>query len=460
MADAEASTVQPQYESDLSFRKIKLATIITITNLFASSLLAFGALTLVNIPLTTEFGWTQSEYSWATSAMLWCGAITMPFYGHLIDKIGVRPIIILGTLGVGLCTLSLGYLSGALWQFYLLFGLLGMFGASAMAYTKVLGALFTQHRGKALALLGVESTLAAATLPPLLNWLIIDYGWRTMFIVCGSVILVLIPLVYRTLDEPGEIDSDRRLFKRRPPQVSAVTDHAAGLPGLSAAEVMRNRVYWLIVLATVLGTAPRTGMMPFLVPMLQEKGFSQTDAATYMSLTALVAPAGTLAAGWALDRFNTSRVAVPFKAVSVAGMFAFMLVTMSYGAWPLLIVAVGCTGFAFGTVRPIGSYLHIRFFGLKAFGFYFGLENSLLALAMGAAPPIVAALRAGSGDYTSSYVAMLVSLGLAVGLYWIMGPYRYPANIGAVPIEPKPAPGAIPKATLRAGAAVSASGAA
>jgi sugar phosphate permease len=435
---ADAGTVQPQYESDLSFRKIKLATIISVTNLFASSLLAFGALTLVNVPMTTEFGWTQSEYAWALTAMLWFGAAAMPVYGWLIDKIGVRPIIILGTLGVGLCTLSLGYVSGALWQFYLLFGLLGLFGGTAMAYTKVLGALFTQHRGKAMALLGIESTLAAATLPPLLNWLITDYGWRTMFFACGWLILALIPVVWLTLDEPGEIGSERRLFRRKAPQAETQATDLPDLPGLTARQVLRNRVYWMVVLATILGTAPRTGMMPFLVPMLQEKGFSQSDAVTYMSISALIAPAGTLVAGWALDKFNSSKVAVPFQTVSFTGLFVFMLATMSFGAWPLLMVAVGCSGFAFGTVRPIGSYLHIRFFGLKAFGFYFGLENSLLAIMMGAAPPVVAAMRDGSGSYTSSYLGMLATLAIAVGLYWFMGPYRYPANIGAVPIQPKP----------------------
>jgi sugar phosphate permease len=435
MSQAGAAAEQPQYESDLSFRKIKLATIISVTNLFASSLLAFGALTLVNVPLTTEFGWTQQQYSWATTSMLWCGSAAMPVYGHFVDRIGVRPVIILGTVAVGFCTFAMGFMTGALWQFYLLYGLLGLFGGTAMAYTKVIGALFTQHRGKAMALLGVESTLAAAALPPLLNWLITDYGWREMFIACGCVIFVLAPVVYFTLDEPGEIGSERKLFKRR--EQAERPNENENLPGLTASQVMRNRVYWLIVLATIVGTAPRTGMMPFLVPMMQEKGFTQADAATYMSVAALIMPAGTVIAGWALDRFNTARVAVPFQVVSFAGLFAFLLVTASYGGWPLLGVAIACGGFAFGTARPVGSYLHIRFFGLKAFGFYYGFENAFLAIAMGAAPPAVAALRVSSGSYTSSYTVMLVALAIGASIYWILGPYRYPANIGAVPVGSK-----------------------
>lgn len=117
MTDAAELTGEVRYESDLSLRKTKLATIVTIANMFATSLLVFGALTLVNVLLTTQFGWTQTEYSWGMTAVLWCGASFMPLYGRPIDKIGVRPLIIFGIIGVGFCALAMGFMTGALWQF-------------------------------------------------------------------------------------------------------------------------------------------------------------------------------------------------------------------------------------------------------------------------------------------------------------------------------------------------------
>jgi MFS family permease len=363
------------------------------------------------------------------TALMWCGAMTLPFYGRIMDRMGVRLPIIIGTIGVGFATLALGYIDGSLWQFYLCFALLGIFGSTAIGYAKIVSALFTQHRGKAMALLGVESTLAGAGIPPLLNWLITDFGWRGMFVVCGCIIFVLIPLVYFTVDEPGEIKSDRRLFK---PKAEEKVDRSAGLEGLDERQIMRDRVFWLIVIATIIGTAPRSGMMPSLVPMMMDKGFTQADAVTYMSISTLIAPLGTLVGGWAADRFNTSRVAIPFQVVSLLGLFCFTVVTASLGGWYLLSLSVGLGGFAMGTARPIGTYMHVRFFGLKAFGFYHGFENMFLAFAMGCAPPIVGYLRDTSGSYTSGYVIMIVSLAIGTVLYWILGPYRYAANIGAV----------------------------
>ena len=435
MADASASSVpEPRYESDFSGRKIKLATIITLANMFATSLLPFGALTLINVPMTTEFGWTQTEFAWAMTSLMWFGACTAPIFGRVADTFGVRLPLMIGTVGVASVTLSLGYIT-SLWQFYVAFGLLGVFGSSAIGYTKVISALFTQHRGKAMALLGVESTLAGAGIPYLLNWLISDFGWRHMFVICACIIFTIIPIIYMTLDEPGEIGSDRRLFRKRDPDASALI-----LEGLTVPQIMRDRVFWLIVVATIIGTAPRAGMAPSLVPMLLEKGFTQADAVTYMMVSTIIAPFGTLVGGWAMDRVNDSRIAIPFKFISFLGLLVFTLTSASSGGWPMLAIAVGLSGFSFGTARPIGTYLHIRFFGLKAFGFYHGFESAFLAFAMGCAAPLIGYLREASGSYDSAYYVMLASLLGGTILYWLLGPYRYAANIGAVPLPPEDGP--------------------
>ncbi|MBN8832493.1 MAG: MFS transporter [Sphingomonadales bacterium] len=431
-AAASGPGPEPRYESDFSFRKIKLATIITIANMFATSLLPFGALTLINVPMTREFGWSQTEFAWAMTSLMWFGACTAPIFGRIADTFGVRLPLILGTVGVALVTLSLGYIS-SLWQFYVAFGLLGVFGSSAIGYTKVISALFTQHRGKAMALLGVESTLAGAGIPYLLNWLITDFGWRHMFVICACIIFALLPVIYMTLDEPGEIRSDRRLFRKRPAALDNPS-HPQNLDGLTVPQILRDKVFWLIVVATIIGSAPRSGMAPSLVPMLMEKGFTQADAVNYMMINTIIAPIGTLIGGWAVDRVNDSRIAIPFKFISFLGLFFFMMTTASFGGWPLLAIAVGLGGFSYGTARPIGTYLHIRFFGLKAFGFYHGFESAFLAFAMGCAAPLVGYLRESSGSYMSSYYVMLVSLLGGTILYWVLGPYRYAANIGAVPL--------------------------
>jgi len=421
-------------ESDFSFRKIRLGIILAVANTFGTVGVAHIALTLINLSVTKEFGWTQQEFSWAQAALMWCSAAMLPFCGYLIDSLGVRPVVIFGSLGIAVGTFCLGLMTGELWQIYLIYGFLGLCGSVALGYSKIIGAMFSKHRGKAIALLGMESTLAMAAIPPMENWLISEFGWRWMYFACGIITFLLVLLVYFTVDEPGEVKSDRRLMRRD----GAKKPDRPELPGLTAQEVFRDRVYWLIVLATITATAPRNGTNIFLVPMMSEKGFTQADAALYLSMTAMIGLAGSLVGGWALDRFNDSRVAVPFQAISFFGMLAFTLATISFGGWGMMGLSVALSGFAGGTARSFGTYLHIRFFGLKAFGFYQGLEVALLFLVMGGVAPAVAALRDASGSYYSTYVLMLIGLAIGTGLYWIMGPYRYPADMREPVAEPAP----------------------
>ncbi len=99
--------------------------------MFATSMLPFGALTLVMLPMTKEFGWSRTEFSYATTALMWSGSLSVLFFGKLSDRVGVRPVILWGTIAVGFLTLSVSWQTASIWQFYVYFGLFGVIAAAA-----------------------------------------------------------------------------------------------------------------------------------------------------------------------------------------------------------------------------------------------------------------------------------------------------------------------------------------
>ena len=197
-------------EGDFSRRKIKIATAILVGQTFATSILPYSALTFVMIPMTREFGWTRTQFSFATTFLFIFGAVSLWPIGRIADRVGVRPVILTGTTIVGLVTIAMSRQTASLALLFALYTLLGMFGSTGVAYTKVAAALFTQNRGKALAILGAESTVAAAIIPILTNFLMLNYGWRTMYVVFGALILAIVPILYFTIEEPGQIGINLR----------------------------------------------------------------------------------------------------------------------------------------------------------------------------------------------------------------------------------------------------------
>jgi hypothetical protein len=152
----EAVPNVPAPESDFSPRKMRVALVVMLGTLFGSSILPFMAYSLLLPQMTQEFGWSATAYSWGYTALMWCGAMVQQPLGRIVDRVGVRPMIIGGTLIVGLLVMAMSRQSGALWQFYLFWGLLGVVGTTAIGYSKVIAALFSNHRGKALAIRRVE----------------------------------------------------------------------------------------------------------------------------------------------------------------------------------------------------------------------------------------------------------------------------------------------------------------
>ena len=204
--DAESSTGPRQVvEGNFSLRKIKIATAVLVGQTFATSILPYSALTFVMIPMTREFGWTRTQFSFATTFLFIFGAASLWPIGRIADRVGVRPVILVGTTMVGLVTIAMSRQTASLALLFAFYTLLGTFGSTGVAYTKVAAALFTQNRGKALAILGAESTVAAAIIPILTNFLMLNYGWRTMHVVFGALILAMVPILYFTIEEPGQI---------------------------------------------------------------------------------------------------------------------------------------------------------------------------------------------------------------------------------------------------------------
>ncbi|MEZ5891763.1 MAG: MFS transporter [Parvularculaceae bacterium] len=409
-------------ESDFSIRKIKIAFAIMIGTLFGSSILPFTAINLLTLPMTDEFGWTRTQFSGGLTSMMLVGSISAPFLGQLVDKIGVRRMIIGGTFVVGLITMALSQQDGSLWQYYAGFAILGFAGTTAIGYSKVIGALFNKHRGKALAIFGVESSIAGAFAPKLIQWLIDGYGWRGMFIGLGMIILAVIPVLLLWLKEP-----------EAPKAPETLDDGTATASGLTAGEALASREFWFILIAGVIALAPAFGLAPHLIPYLVSKGVTVDTAVWMLSISMLAMAAGTVVGGFLMDQFDTAKVAAPFSLLTAIGLWFYLLLSGGATSFAFLLTATILIGFAGGAKRPMATVFQLRFFGLKSFATLVGIQAPFQAACMGISPLLVGMYFDKYGKYEPVFVVMAVLMAITFFLFWWLGPFRYAKNL--TPIE-------------------------
>lgn len=406
-------------ESDFSPRKLKVAAAIIVGTLFGSTILPMMALSLLLLPMTGEFGWSRTNFSFGLTAMMLGGSLSAPVLGAMVDRLGVRPMIITGTVLVGLMTMTLSLQTGALWQFLTGFAVLGALGSTAVGYAKVLGALFNKHRGKALAIFGVESSLAGALAVPIIQWLLVNYGWRGVFVGMGTIILATLPLLLVWLQEPDT-----------PP----VTPGAAPgeVPGVRLAQALRTRQFWFITLAGFLAIIPAIGMMPHMIPYVLARGIEMNFAVGMLASMSVAMAVGTLAGGWCLDRFDTAKVAAPYSLLSTLGLFGLLFLSGGRAGMAILAASIALMGFAGGAKRPMGTFFQLRFFGLRDFGGIIGVQAPFLALGMGIAPPLVGYCYDRLGTYEPALIGMVGMMAVTIVLYLMLGSYRYGRDLATL----------------------------
>jgi len=136
--------------------------------------------------LSKELGLDPVQMGLLFSAFAWSYALANLPGGYLIDRFGSRLVYGIAQLGWSLSTLGLGVVSG----FAALFGLRFAVGlAEAPAFpvnNRVVSTWFPQReRGRATSTYASGQYVGSALLSPLLFWMAVHHGWRSVFWVTG-----------------------------------------------------------------------------------------------------------------------------------------------------------------------------------------------------------------------------------------------------------------------------------
>jgi predicted MFS family arabinose efflux permease len=252
----------------------------------------------------------------------------------------------------------------------------------------VLTTWFEERRGVAFAVVMTGGAIGAMFLPPLAEALIRTEGWRGAYAILGAVILAVgLPLGSFVKQRP------------RPAHIQK-----AIVPGVSAAEGLRSRIFWIIVAMLFAVSLGQNGAITHLSALLTDRGISPARAAWAVSAMGGAILAGRLITGWLLDRFFAPRVAFCLLGITALGTFLLA------GAQSLVMGITGAAliGFGMGGEGDVTPYLVAKYFGLRSFSTLYGFTWTAYAIA-GAIGPVI---MGKAFDATRSYQALLSQLAL------------------------------------------------
>ncbi|WP_420154649.1 MFS transporter [Siphonobacter sp.] len=328
-----------------------LFILITINGLTTSSLSVFDEVVQREFHLTRSVLKSRETVTYAVSALF------ILLSGWLIDRIGVKKLLLSGLTLMALALGGYGFARN-LTDLYILHVLLGLayVSAGSVAVVILVSSWFQKKRGLALGITLAGTSLGSAIFPPLLTNLIHTHGWREAFHWLSFVPLVLFVytavVVHSTPETAGMQPYGRR-----------ATEEPLVKEGRTYAEALHTPLFWLIALCGFLSFLGIVGLVSNLFLQLRSVGFDSGQAAWTLSLYFTLALVGKFLISWISDLVSLYPLFTGCLLGLMVGAIGLASLTPS-----LIIPSVGLAALSWGGVFTLYNVLIVRSFGLKAAG--------------------------------------------------------------------------------------------
>jgi MFS family permease len=389
-------------------RWLIVAALFVVTYGISMPLAAYG----VFLPVLAEhFGWSRGAIAAALSLNLLVGGLAGFVAGALADRHGPRALLT-ATVALAGAAFALVAAVGALWQLYLLVGIMGGLGMSSfyLLTTATVTHWFDERRGLALALVLVGFNLGYITGGPLAAWLITKLGWRTAYYVLGSGCGVLTTCAALTVRLPR---SAERTALHRPSPERTGAAATTGPRGITLRQSLADPRQWALNVSWLLLGGLAMMISVHAVPFARDQGVSLADASLALTAYGVGSAVGRLIAGAVSDRLGTGPTIGAAYVLEFLALLALLWIP-SRGALLASLVAFGA-GFAASDTMVAKVIPEV--FGLRAIGAIMGVLTLGWRLGAALGPAAAGFLYDLTGSYTVPFGAAPVAVLMSWALF-------------------------------------------
>jgi MFS family permease len=353
-----------------------------------------------------------------TITLLFYGA-SMPAWGWLIDKFGVRRCATVGLVFWGISTLICGLAPNYL---VLLGGraLLGVSEGFLWPASNVLTARWfpLSERSRAQSVWIGAINLGFALSGFVINGAIGAWTWRgAFFLLSGLAIVVCVPVAWFLMrDDPAR---ERRVSAEERAHIEADTLDADAAAGTNE---LRTWPYWIMVVAWIANNMGVFGLASWFPTYLKAQGVSGTTASDYIALAFVLCIVVAPFVGLSMDRFHRKAIwsVAGFLIAAVFLLLAGVVPTTGFKLAAVIVAIVGIEGM---TTLAGQSVLHgmapVRRIG-RANGIMSGVGNFV-----GSFGSLIMGGLIGVGGFTAAFTFLIVVFAIGAGLNYALHRLKY-----------------------------------
>jgi MFS family permease len=362
-------------------------------------------ITAFDSAILKEFGWSRGDFKFRDLLTLVVAGVAAPLAGVLIDKLGVRRLMVVGLVMFSALYFLYGRI-GSLTHLYAIHVGFGIVLVCAGVNIAVILASqwFVQHRGTAVGIAVMGSSLGGIVYPSVIVNLIQQHGWRDGFAymtIVPAVFLVLVLLLVRTPQEKG-----LQPYGFGDPAARA----AAPSPNdLRYADALKTRSFWALAVVAMTTFYSVLAVVAHLFLHMRDLGFPPQDAAKALAALFLPGLFSKFIFGFLADRFNPRVVFVGNLIIMLIGLV--LLATFDKG---IVWTAISIIGFGWGGAYTLIQLQAVNNFGLTDAGKILGTITFMDAIAGGVGIWLTGVLFDQTKSYHTAFYILVGLVALAV----------------------------------------------
>ncbi|MCP4926093.1 MAG: MFS transporter [Gammaproteobacteria bacterium] len=365
--------------------------------LFVSQGMTLGGMAVFDIQLIntiTDVSGTEvsvSDIKWRDTIMFLTAAVSGLGSGWLADKVGVKPLLL-----VGLAMLAAGNLLYArvdqLVEAYWISAGLGVVLAlcGLMINVYLISSWFDKQRGLAIGIVLSGTSLGSAFFPKLNTWMISTADWRQAFEWLALIPLILVPISFVLLRN-GPMSAGK-------PDGTRAGGPTPELTGYTLAQALRSRNFWLLAIIAMCTFYSILGMTTNVFIYMSKSDYSPQVASTGVSILFIGGLIGKLISGYLAENLGRKLILLVGLFLMLSGGICLLL-AISWTSEMALWCGLVLFGFGWGGIYTLIQLLSPDLFGMRSLGKILAAINILDATGGAAGPVVTGALYGSSGSY-------------------------------------------------------------
>lgn len=356
--------------------------------------------------LLKEFKWERGPFKFRDLITLLTAGLLAPFAGYLIDKIGVRKLLLFGSLLLAVLYYLYGKIS-SLTELYLIHAGFGLVLVCAGLNVAVVmsSQWFIRARGTAIGIALVGSSLGGVVFPPIILSLLPAHGWRESFAWIALFPVALFVLAFLLSRTPKEMG----LAPLGLGEVMKGSGRPPSSDDLTYQQAIRTVSFWALTLVAMASFYSILALALHLFLHMRGQGFDPKTAGGALGLLFGLGLFSKFLFGLLSDILPPKLVFVSNVALMLIG-----LILMATQSRDLLWPGIAITGFGWGGLYTLIQFQAVNNFGVTHTGKILGTITMLDAIAGGLGIWLTGVLFDKFKSYEVAFYVFVVLMTLAL----------------------------------------------